>query len=117
MNIANQFPQIGIFLTDNRFVPILKKLAVTFVPAVEADRVSSKESSHQPGKWYPTSAKKKMSMVRHQNPRIASGFRLRNKHGEAPQKILVIFRVHEYLTTLYPPDHDVVQHTGRIKTG
>jgi len=63
VNIANQFPKIGIFLADNGFVPILKKVAVTFVPAVEADRVSSKEPSHQPRKRYRTGAKKKMSML------------------------------------------------------
>ena len=116
VNIANQFPQIVIFLADNGFVPILKKLAVAFVPVVEADCVSSKKSSHQAGKWYRSGAKKKMSMIGYQNPRVARGFRLRNKHCKALHNILVIFRVQEYLTTLYPPDHDVVQNTRRVKT-
>jgi len=31
-------------------------------------------------------------------------------------KVLVIFPLQEYLATLYPLDHDVVQNTGRVKT-
>ena len=31
--------------------------------------------------------------------------------------IRVIVLVQEYHATLYPPDHDVVQNTGCVKTG
>ena len=33
------------------------------------------------------------------------------------QEIVSILIVYEYLPTLYPPDHDVVQDTGRVQTG
>ena len=40
VNIANQFPQIGVFLADYGFVPILKEVPVTFVAAIETDSIS-----------------------------------------------------------------------------
>jgi hypothetical protein len=108
MYISNQFPQIGIFLTDNGFIPILKEKSMTFVPVIEIDRVSGQQSSHQSGKRYRPSAKQKMSVIRHQNPCITCRFGLRQKDREALYKILVIFPVQEYLATFNPPDHDVV---------
>jgi hypothetical protein len=39
-------------------------------------------------------------------------------HGfDSLNKVLVIVLVQEYLATLYPTDHDVVQNTGCVKTG
>jgi hypothetical protein len=35
MDVPNQFFQINIFLADNGFVSVLKKLAVPLVPAVK----------------------------------------------------------------------------------
>jgi len=62
--IANQFPQIGIFLADNGFVPILKKVTMALVPAIETNRVSGKQSSHQSSNRLRPSAKQKVSVVR-----------------------------------------------------
>jgi len=89
---------------------------VAFVPAIETDRIFSKKSSHQARKGRRPRAEKKVSMVWYQDPRIASRFHLRKKHCEALNKVLVIVLPQEYLATLYPPDHDVVQDTGRVKT-
>jgi hypothetical protein len=58
-----------------------------------------------------------MRMVGHQDPCIARRFRRRNKRGEALDKVLVIVLVQEYLSTLYPKDHEVVQNTGFVETG
>jgi hypothetical protein len=34
MYIANQFPEVGIFLADNGFIPVLKKVPMTTMPNV-----------------------------------------------------------------------------------
>jgi hypothetical protein len=104
-------------LADNRFVPILKEMPVAFVPPIKTDRISGKQSSHQPGKGHRPRAEQKVSVIWHQDPRIARRFHLRKKHCEALNKVLVIVLVQEYLAALYPPDHDVVQNTGCVKTG
>jgi hypothetical protein len=41
MDIANQFQQIGIFLTQNRFIAVLKKIAMSAVPAVVSNGIPS----------------------------------------------------------------------------
>jgi hypothetical protein len=63
VNIANQFPQIGVFLANNRFVPILKEMPVAFVPPIETDCISGKQSSHQARKGHRPRAEKKVSMI------------------------------------------------------
>jgi len=95
----------------------LEKVATAMVPAIETDRISGKQSSHQARKGHRPRAEKKVSMVWDQHPRIASRFHRWKKHCEALNKVLVILLVQEYLATLYPPDHDMVQDTGCVKTG
>jgi len=90
---------------------------VAFVPPVETDRISGKQSSHQARKGHRPCAEKKVSVIWHQDPSIAERFHLRKKHCEALNKVLVIVLVQEYLATLYPPNHDVVQNTGCVKAG
>ena len=67
MNIPNQFPQIGVFLADNLFVPILEEVPVAFVPPIETDRIPGKQSSHQARKGHRPRAEKKVSVIWHQD--------------------------------------------------
>jgi len=98
-------------------VPILKKMPVAFVPPLETDRISGQQPSHQARKGHRPRAEKKVSVIGHQEPRIARALHLRKQHCQPLYKVLVIVPVPEYLATLYPPDHDVVQNTGCVKTG
>ena len=47
MNKSNQFRQIIVFLTDDGFVPVLEKLAMTIVSSVVG--ISGKQPFHQTG--------------------------------------------------------------------
>jgi hypothetical protein len=49
MNISPQFGSVCIFLTKGGFVPILKELSATFMPVIEIDSITGKESPHQSG--------------------------------------------------------------------
>jgi len=40
MYVADQLQQIGLFLTEDRFVPVLEKVTVPVVATVEADAIS-----------------------------------------------------------------------------
>jgi len=53
-----------------------------------------------------------MRMVVHKHPCVTGGLGLGQEFSQAFQHILPIFIVHEDFSTLDPPDHDVVQHTG-----
>jgi len=47
MNVAHQFFEIGIFLAENRFVPVLEKLPMPVVLAVKTHYIPRKQLSHQ----------------------------------------------------------------------
>jgi len=42
MDISYQLFEIGILLANNGFIAVLKKLTMSFVPAVEAYRIAGK---------------------------------------------------------------------------
>ena len=46
MDISHQFHQIGILLTDNGLIPILKKMAVPIVALIEFHHISGQETPH-----------------------------------------------------------------------
>ena len=56
-----------------------------------------------------------MGMVLYEHPRITGSLSLGQEFCQAIEKIFSIPVVYEYLSTLYPPDHDVMQHTGRVQ--
>jgi hypothetical protein len=55
-----------------------------------------------------------MRMVIHQHPCATGCLGLGQEFGQTFEHILPIFIIHEYLSTLDPPDHDVGQDTGRV---
>jgi len=55
-------------------------------------------------------------MVRHQCPRITGRLRLGQQERKSPDEIIAIFIVLEYISTLYPTDHDMVHNTWSVKT-
>ena len=54
-------------------------------------------------------------MIGYKHPGITNRFRLRQNFIQARQEILSICLSSEYFSTLYPPNHDVVQHSGRVQ--
>jgi len=117
VNIAYEFLQVGVFLADDGFVSILKKLATALIAAVKADGVTRKQSSHERGKVGEPCAKKNMGVIGEKNPCVTGGLGLGQELRESLQEILPVPVVYEDLSTLYTPDHDVVQDTGRAQTG
>ena len=49
MNISRQFQQVGILLTDDRFIPVLKEMATSFVPQVKFDYIAGEKFLHALG--------------------------------------------------------------------
>jgi len=72
MDIPNQFFEVGILLTNDGFVAILKELAFTVVPPVKGNGISGEQPSHQCRDWMFPCPKKKMGMVREECPGITS---------------------------------------------
>jgi hypothetical protein len=91
-------------------------LAITLVPAVKADRVSRKEPSHQGSQRNFAGSGKEMGMVGNENPGITCRLGLREQFCEAAEEIFAILVVSEDLSTLYPPDHDVMKNCGCVES-
>lgn len=81
---------------------------------IKAHSIASKEPSHHCSKGSNSRSKQKMGVVRDEHPRITVRLSLRQEFCQAIEEIPSIPVVYEYLSTLYPPDHDVMQHTGRL---
>jgi hypothetical protein len=57
-----------------------------------------------------------MGTIMDKYPCITGRFRLGQQFREAFKEILAILIIKEYLAALYPPDHDVMQDTGNVKS-
>ena len=73
MNVTYQFSKIGVFLTKNRLVPVLKELPMTVVSLVEGNCVTGKEACHDRREWNPASLTQKMDMIIKEHPCITGG--------------------------------------------
>jgi hypothetical protein len=58
-----------------------------------------------------------MGMVGNKRPSITPRLSLGQKFCKTIQKIFPIFIISENLSTLYSSDHNVMQHTGGVKSG
>jgi hypothetical protein len=47
--VPDKLNEVGLFLADDRFVPVLEKLTASPVATVERDHVSGKEFPHSRG--------------------------------------------------------------------
>lgn len=75
MDVANELLEIGIFLTNNGFVSILKQIPVSSVTMIEADDVSGQQPSHHRRQRHRAGPEEQVGMVREKSPGIASGSR------------------------------------------
>lgn len=46
MNIADQFQQIRIFLTNDRFITVLEEMTTPLMTSIEGNSVSSHKTAH-----------------------------------------------------------------------
>jgi hypothetical protein len=114
VNIPDKFFKVGIFLANYGFVTVLKQLSVTLVPEVKTDGIARKEPSHQRSKGSKSCSKQKVCMILDEYPCVTGCFSLGQEFCQALKEILSIPIVYKYLSTLYPPNHDMVQNTGSV---
>jgi hypothetical protein len=79
VNITDQFFEICIFLANNGFVPILKKLAVSSMSAIETHCITGKQTPHEGGNGSIPGPEQEMSMIGQKGPRIAGYIRFRQQ--------------------------------------
>jgi hypothetical protein len=57
--------EISVLFAENGFVPVLKKVTVAAVSAVEARRIAGQKAAHDRGDRTAPGAQKQMGVVRH----------------------------------------------------
>jgi hypothetical protein len=116
VDVPNQFLEVGLFLTGNGFVTILKKVAVPVVPVVKADYVSCQKPSHQRCQGNQAGPEEKVGMVGQKGPSITGRPSLFQELSQASEKIFSIQVAPENVPALHAPDDDMVQNPWSIKT-
>ena len=64
MDVTDQLQEIRIFLTDNRFIAVLEKVAAPFMTLIEGNSVASHEAAHDRTQGSRACAQQEMKVVR-----------------------------------------------------
>ena len=68
MNITDQLQKIGIFLAQDRFVSILKKMADSFMTTIKIYRMTGEQSPHNRSHRQHTGSKQQVKMIGNKRP-------------------------------------------------
>jgi len=117
MDVSHQRQEIGILLADDRFVTILKEVAVPPVAAVERNGIAGHQRPHQPAQRNIPTPEQEMEMVRKQRPGVAPDPSNRQDRLETGEETLVILTVPEDPGPVNSPGYDVLEETGGIESG
>jgi hypothetical protein len=64
MDVADEFFEVDVFLTDDGLVAVLEELAGATVAAVKGNDIASEKSAHQEGNAQRAAPKKEVGMIR-----------------------------------------------------
>ena len=117
MNVPDQLQEIGLVLTDDGLIAILKEMAVPFVAPVKGNGIAGHQAPHQPAQGNIAAPQQEVEMVGQQGPRIAADLRRPEEGLQAGEEILVILRVPEDPASVNSPGHDVLKEAGGVKSG
>jgi hypothetical protein len=76
MDIAHEFKHVRFFIAQDRFISILKKVAMSTVTPIERDGIPCEEPTHHLRDRHLSRLQDEMNMVGHQHPGITTGMRL-----------------------------------------
>ena len=117
MDIADEFQQIGIFLAQNRFVPVLEQVAHPVVAPIEVYGVTGEQFFHQGRNGNVAGSQQQMEMIWDQGPGEAAGAGFRQKFAQALQKAVIVHLIAKDRLPGDTPADDVVQRAGGVYAG
>ena len=116
MDVSHQHQEVGFLLADDRFVAILKEVAVPPVPAVEGDGIAGHEAAHDLSQVDVSAPEQKVKVVGKQRPSVTADLRLLQDRSKTGQEVLVVPRVPENPGPLNSPGHDVLKKSGGVES-
>jgi len=90
MNVGDKLQEIGFLLAKNGLITVLEKMTVPVMSPIEPYRVTSQKAAHDGGDWNVSGAQKKMHMIGHQCPCVASCLRLLQETGNPRNEIVTV---------------------------
>ena len=117
MDVSHQCQEIGFLLADDRFVTILKEVAIPPMAAVERNGMPGHQTTHHLSQMNAPTPEQKVKVVRKQGPRVAPDLSNRQDRLETDEEILVILTVPEDPGPINSPGHHVLEEAGSIKSG
>jgi hypothetical protein len=110
VNVPDKFQKIRLFVNDEAFVPVLKKMALPVVPKVEPNRMASQQTAHHRGQSRIGRLKEQMEVIGQKCPGIKTWrVRLGKKVAESIEEILAIGFITKDLAPLDASSHDVME--------
>ncbi len=97
MDVTHQFEQIGIFLTQCGFIPVLKKMARSVVSPLMGYRITDQKPSHQSRNRYDSGSEQHVKVVVQYRPCQAPDSGTCQKGIQSVQKISSVIIIQEDL--------------------
>lgn len=117
VDITHQFKPIEIILADDRFEPVLEKMAMAFVPQIERDGIPGKQALHHSADRSGAGPQQQVKVIGDEHPRVTGGGGLGENRPEPRDEIVTVPIVGEYLSSLDTAADDVVQSAGCVYAG
>jgi hypothetical protein len=114
MDVANKLTEVGILLTKNGFVAVLKQMPASAVAMVEIYGISGQQAPHDGRNGGQAGFEQQMNMVRHQGPGKAWRVRFIKDISKSLDKLISVAVIAKDLTLLDTPKDDVVNRSRRI---
>ena len=112
-----QLRQVGRFLDDDGFVPVLEEMAVPLVPAIEGPCVASQQGAHRPREGPLPRPDEQVHVIGEHRPRVDGPRPGRGEGRQSGDELAAIPVIAEDRPALDAPHHHVVQDTRGIEAG
>ena len=117
VDVADEGKQIVVFVAEDGFIAIFKKVAGAFVAAVIILGIPGKEFSHDAGDALFAALKEDMNVVAHKRPCVNRALPFRYRVAQTLYEQGPILIVVKYIGFVDAPHHDVVQRSGDVESG
>jgi len=117
VDIAHQVFEVGILLTDNRFIAVLKEMSGTFVPAIKTGGVSGQKSCHNRRQRHCTGAKQQVCVFCKEHPCVTDCPGFRKKIAAPSKKVPSIGKASKDGSPFYSSDDDMMEDSRSVETG
>jgi hypothetical protein len=117
MDVTDKFEQVGVSLTKNRFVTVLKEMPMTVMAAIEVSGISTKQPFHDCCNRRGPGLKQQVEMIWDENPCKASGRSFQEDTTQTMKEFVPILIIGEDTCALDTTANDMVKSAGGVYAG